>query len=595
MTSENSSQSPPHIDHHCCYGCGDTLDGIFCQRCTCESCRNGAHIGYNCPPKVSIISNPEPCYNQDVDEFPQTLPSFHLTCYSGNENSFTYDSNLNFVADSPNPPPQPSTYSYEFCGKDAYYGHDFPPVVPFIYNPEPLDNFQPSQSVIDHRKIHEDLQQRMNDLMIELCETFQAWLQQQEQVVNLDSYTPEPSQCQKITIYYNDDDEESSTPLRDIIISELPPCVAITPVLSTEELVDSLIMEDEHLETISATKSDEVIKSSIENLVLILSESEGISNDTCDVPFCDNSHPLDVLNDHFEIFYDFNGDCTSSDDDLFEDINYVKASPLDSEPVSLEEVKDEILRVKLLNVNLLIAKIESLNDNPTPDRVLKYPSSFPIPVEEIDSFFEKSDTSLSYSNNSLPEFKTFINHMGELTSIVIKDNMGEPRVHVPNVLPTHLTFHLDLDFTLSSDSLGSDFVVSFPFKTRNKIFDPMIFFEVQSKNFLLWDTFYISFNSDPLCPVIETLLLFFSENEKQVFNPNILSSNLLSHQGKITFDFFENSMMIYGGDILALEVSFLHFYPLDKLKIASDYENPRARSFVLRSLDLYFLSFIKGI
>nr|GFA91647.1 hypothetical protein [Tanacetum cinerariifolium] len=111
----------------------------------------------------------------------------------------------------------------------------------------------------------------MNDSMIELHETFQAWLQQQEQVVNLDSYTPEPSQCRKITIYYNDDDdEESSTPLRDIIISELPPCIAITPVLSTEERVDSLIMEDEHLDTISATKSDEVIKSSIENLVPIL-------------------------------------------------------------------------------------------------------------------------------------------------------------------------------------------------------------------------------------------------------------------------------------------------------------------------------------
>ncbi|GKE40449.1 hypothetical protein Tco_1463854 [Tanacetum coccineum] len=73
---ENSSQSPPHIDHHRCYRCGDSLDGIFCQRCTCESYGNGAHYGYNCPPKVSIISNPEPCYNQNFDEFPQTLPSF---------------------------------------------------------------------------------------------------------------------------------------------------------------------------------------------------------------------------------------------------------------------------------------------------------------------------------------------------------------------------------------------------------------------------------------------------------------------------------------------------------------------------------------
>nr|GFB29328.1 hypothetical protein [Tanacetum cinerariifolium] len=31
---ENSSQSPPQIDHQCCYGCGDSLDCIFCQRCT---------------------------------------------------------------------------------------------------------------------------------------------------------------------------------------------------------------------------------------------------------------------------------------------------------------------------------------------------------------------------------------------------------------------------------------------------------------------------------------------------------------------------------------------------------------------------------
>nr|GEX55458.1 hypothetical protein [Tanacetum cinerariifolium] len=137
---EKSSQSPPHIDHHCCYGCGDSLDGIFCQRCTSESCGKGANYGYNCPPKVPIISNPEPCYNQNVEEFPQTLPSFHLTCYSGDKNSFTYDPNLNFVDDSPNPPPQLPTYSYEFCGNDAHYSHDCPPQVLFIYNPEPCYN-----------------------------------------------------------------------------------------------------------------------------------------------------------------------------------------------------------------------------------------------------------------------------------------------------------------------------------------------------------------------------------------------------------------------------------------------------------------------
>nr|GEW14583.1 hypothetical protein [Tanacetum cinerariifolium]GEX26087.1 hypothetical protein [Tanacetum cinerariifolium]GEX26091.1 hypothetical protein [Tanacetum cinerariifolium] len=183
---------------------------------------------------------------------------------------------------------------------------------------------------------------------------------------------------------------------------------AITPDLPTEEPDNSLSMGDEHLSTISKIESDEVTKSSVEDLVPIPSESEGISDDTCDVPFCDNSPPLDVLNDHFELFSDFNDDCTSSDDDSFEDVDYVESSPPDSELVSLEEVKDDILREKLLNNNLLIAKIESLNDNPTPDCVLKSPSPFPIPVEDNDSFFEKSDTSLSYLDNSLPEFETFV-------------------------------------------------------------------------------------------------------------------------------------------------------------------------------------------
>ncbi|GKE49332.1 hypothetical protein Tco_1480590 [Tanacetum coccineum] len=139
----NSSQSPPHIDHHCCYECGDSLNDIFCQRCTCESCGKGAHIGYNCPPKVPIISKPEPCNNKTVDDLPQILPSFDPICYYGDGNSFTYDSTPNFINDSPNvfnPLPQPPTYSYENCGNAAYYGYDFLPQVPFIYNPEPCYN-----------------------------------------------------------------------------------------------------------------------------------------------------------------------------------------------------------------------------------------------------------------------------------------------------------------------------------------------------------------------------------------------------------------------------------------------------------------------
>ncbi|GJX45920.1 hypothetical protein Tco_0262596 [Tanacetum coccineum] len=119
-------------------------------------------------------------------------------------------------------------------------------------------------------------------------------------------------------------------------------------------------------------------------------------------------------------------DDTSSDDDSFENIEYVDASPsysLEEENEEQEEkefdledilqIQDVILREKLLNVHRLISKIESLKDNPTPDRVLESPSPFPISVADSDSFLEESDTSLSHLDNSLPEFETFSDHTEE--------------------------------------------------------------------------------------------------------------------------------------------------------------------------------------
>nr|GEY77762.1 hypothetical protein [Tanacetum cinerariifolium]GEZ01750.1 hypothetical protein [Tanacetum cinerariifolium] len=64
--------------------------------------------------------------------------------------------------------------------------------------------------------------------------------------------------------------------------------VAITPDIL---ITNSLIMENEHLDTISKTKADEFIKSSVENLVLIPSKSKDFSDikSKCDVPYCDDS------------------------------------------------------------------------------------------------------------------------------------------------------------------------------------------------------------------------------------------------------------------------------------------------------------------
>ncbi|GKC21246.1 hypothetical protein Tco_1023396 [Tanacetum coccineum] len=165
---------------------------------------------------------------------------------------------------------------------------------------------------------------------------------------------------------------------------------------------------------------------------------------------------------------------------------------------------------------------------------------------------------------------------GILTTKVVVDisdnSTREPRVQMPNVLPTHPTFCQDLDFTFSTEFRGSILVVSFPFGNRNKTFNPGISIEVQSKRFWSLNDFSISFISDHLSSVLETLLPFSSENEDKVFNPGILvskeekSPHLLSHRGFKAFNNIHNFLnespvMIYGGDIPIWDVPYLHFDP----------------------------------
>ncbi|GJY88222.1 hypothetical protein Tco_0502850 [Tanacetum coccineum] len=190
--------------------------------------------------------------------------------------------------------------------------------------------------------------------MTSICDVVGQIMQKKEEEKRIAEEQAAKARYWKIPICYDDDDdEESSIPLKDIIMSELPPCVAVTPVLLTEEPVDSLIMEDEHLDTIPVMKSDKVIKSSVEELVPIPSESEGISDGVCDVPLCDNPTPLEAFKDHSEIVVDSNDASSSSDDDspYGEDINYVDASPPDAEIVS-SEVVEIFIPEKLFCFNL---------------------------------------------------------------------------------------------------------------------------------------------------------------------------------------------------------------------------------------------------
>ncbi|GJX15746.1 hypothetical protein Tco_0216578 [Tanacetum coccineum] len=454
----------------------------------------------------------------------------------------------------------------------------------------------------DHLKAHRDFQQVMDDFMSKLHETYQTWLQQrQEQVVNLDTYTPEPSQCQKILICYDDDDDEYSFATQEYLKKFSS---AITP---DSPKSDSLIMEDKHLDTIPETESDELIKSSVEDLVHTPSESDGISESECDLPICDDSSPKkdEVLDDIISIPPGNGNDHFNAESSLIESLlnrdNVISYPKID---FLFEEFAGELALIAPLPPRIVEADFDPkgdipLKDNPTPstDSVLKSPSSFP------NSFLEETDTSdnslpeskifcfdmeekrsgnpTSHSDLSLPDYEAFYcdskPDSGNFTMDVVEDIFDnptrEPRVHVLNVLPTHPTLYLDSNFTPSDDSFGSDLIVSFPFGTRNRIFDLGTFREVQSKRFSSPNEFSISFIRDPLSPVFDTLLPFSSENEEKDFNPGSPSSN------EAKSPLFAYVVWI-----------FLPF-----LTIALDFEASRARGFVHRSLELQVLSFNLGI
>nr|GFA39651.1 hypothetical protein [Tanacetum cinerariifolium] len=221
-----------------------------------------------------------------------------------------------------------------------------PPQSPVIHQPPQELSIQEMEDLkrqyLDELKCLSNLEYHDEIKIAELKENFNGMsieirkkekLQQLEQWAYLSTH---PSKRFNSFCYDDDDDDEDYT-------SSITPD---EPVLSTEEPDNSLSMGDEHLDTIPATELDEFIKSSVENLIPIPSESEGIHEHKCDVPFNDNSSPLDVLKDQTEDFFESNIEVSSTDNDSFsiDNIDYVEASPPDSELVSSEVMEIVIPR-----------------------------------------------------------------------------------------------------------------------------------------------------------------------------------------------------------------------------------------------------------
>nr|GEU67873.1 hypothetical protein [Tanacetum cinerariifolium] len=422
--------------------------------------------------------------------------------------------------------------------------------------------------------------------MIELRGTFEAWLQQQkDQVVNLDPYSPKPLQCRKIPIFYDDDDdEESSTPLRDIIISELPPCIAIILVLSTKETKDSLIMRDEHLDTIPEKESNEFIKSSVENLVPIPSDSE--DDRECDVPVYDD------FTTSFNLLFDADNDFSFCDNESFFDVDIPKeiySNPLfDEEIISIKidphHFNDESdLIESLLNQDSLIissSKIDSLldkftgeliflksippgideanydheeeirliekllydNSSPRPPKEIDSENSndaiesffpSPIPVVDSDSLIEEIDLSLT-PNDSMPPGIKNDDYDSKGDILILEELLRNDSLS----LPKNKSFHFDIPSSPRPHAKPPD-------DDENEPSSEILTVKVVGGIFEHYVRMHI------LLPTQPTLA---SNQEK--------SPHLLSYRGLQAFQLSsESPMMIYGENIPIFDVPFLHFYP----------------------------------
>nr|GFB97802.1 hypothetical protein [Tanacetum cinerariifolium] len=150
----------------------------------------------------------------------------------------------------------------------------------------------------------------------------------------------------------------------------------------------------------------------------IPSEFEGIHDTMCDVHLDNNSTPLEAK-DHVVIVISSNDDISSSDDDSLheENIEYVEASPHNSELVSLEAAAIVIPEVS----SELLTKSSSTSLN----SFLEETSAFHNSLPEFENFYFdlgeiSSGSTTTYSDISLSEYDSFIfeEFVDELTHII---------------------------------------------------------------------------------------------------------------------------------------------------------------------------------
>nr|GEU34549.1 hypothetical protein [Tanacetum cinerariifolium] len=475
-----------------------------------------------------------------------------------------------------------------------------------------FDQSQPQQYTVNHSifNAHHDLLDSQKKLNITLtkvneqmtsltsmCEMACQIVQKKREEKRIEEEQAAKAQNWKLLVCYDDaDDEESSNSLEDNIIFKLPPYSAVTP----SEPVDSLNMGDKHLNTIPATESDEFIKSSVENLVSILSESE--DDCECDLPNCDDSQTINFSTFSNPLFDDF----TSSDDessheedihemsfkpysnplfDLEEEIISSEFNPIhnedlestlkndrfDTDPYLLESLPNrDTLMSSPLKIDSLLAEfagaliflksippgIDEADCYPEEDihivKRLLYDISSPRPPEEIISKNSNADIE-SFSPSPIP-YKDSDSHMEEIDLPFTPDDLMPPSIKDEDYdsgMDIPVLEELIENYSLSLPANDSyHFDIPLPYRPPAKPPDG----KTGTLNIKMMGDV-----SDQKVPISGLTITRILNQEK--------SPDLLSHQSLEAFQpSAECPMIINGKKIPLLDVPLFHFYPLDQAK-----------------------------
>nr|GEX93638.1 hypothetical protein [Tanacetum cinerariifolium] len=363
---------------------------------------------------------------------------------------------------------------------------------------------------------------------------------------------------------------------------------AITTVLPIKEPEYSLSMGYKHLSTNPETESDEVIKSSVKNLVQIPIEYEVTSNNEseCDVPVKDDSSP--IFTTFSNPLFDCNDDFTSSDDELIskEDVpmeNFkICSNPLfDDEEISSNKIDPHYFNVEsnliesLSNQNTLFDSspkfdyLEEFSGELMPTSIINeerikrantiietLPTS-PISVEDSDSLREEIDI-FTGTDDLMPPGIESDDYNSERDIHFLKELLSNDSISLPENESSNFDHHDDSSFPRPPSEPPD---VEIFFEPDSGVVTTNVV-KVISEHYVLMPNIYPTLPT--LCLNFDILLPFSSENEDKVFKPSILSYLLVSHRDKTTSDFSENPIMMYRGDIPSKVVSDLHTIPMDK-------------------------------